>query len=52
MAIRLPGEPIEEARLADVGPADDDNLRNTHETSLCGPKQHLSSMIADAALIV
>ena len=30
----LAGQPIEEARLAHVGPADDDNLWNTHEKPL------------------
>ena len=37
MAIRLPGEPVEEARLAHVGPADDGNLRNTHEPFINTP---------------
>ncbi len=27
------GQPIEDARLADVGPADNDNLRNLHQTA-------------------
>ena len=34
IARRFPGEPIENARLAYVGPADDDNLRNTHDSSI------------------
>ncbi len=32
----LAGEPVEKARLAHIGPADDGDLRNTHNLDFCG----------------